>query len=94
MFKAHGFCLLSHKTNVKNWNTDKANSDNEITNIYKTEIDELLKTGLYGDDSDHDKILEVIQPNQVLMRGRGTAVNAYAMGVHQDFGTNDTEFAN
>jgi hypothetical protein len=28
----------------------------------------------------------------VLRRGRGTKVNAYANGVHQDFGTNAEEF--
>ncbi len=28
----------------------------------------------------------------VLRRGRGTAVNFYATGVHQDYGVNPTEF--
>ena len=27
-FKEHGFCLLHHKTNVKEWNVDYANTDN------------------------------------------------------------------
>jgi hypothetical protein len=42
-YKAHGFCLLQHKTNVKEWNIDYGNSDNDITKIYHAEIDALLK---------------------------------------------------
>jgi hypothetical protein len=33
-FKKHGFCLLNHKTNVKEWNADWRNKDNDITKFY------------------------------------------------------------
>ena len=33
-FEEYGFCLLKHKTAVKEWNTKMENVDNDIVNVY------------------------------------------------------------
>jgi hypothetical protein len=56
-FKEFGFCLLQHKTNVKEWNTDYFSTDNDVINTYHGEIDELLRSQVYKND--YDKILDI-----------------------------------
>lgn len=89
-FKDFGFCLVQHKTQVKDWNTDYLSTDNEVCNIYQKEVDDLLKNHVYN--GQYDKILDVKQPPAVLRRGPQTAIKAYAKGVHQDYGANPAEF--
>ena len=56
-FKEFGFCLLQHKSNVKEWCTDFMSTDNDITKFYHSEIDDLLRNQIYKDD--YDKILDL-----------------------------------
>ena len=90
-YKEHGFCLLQHHTEVKEWNTNYMKFDAEVSTIYHKEIENLVKTQLYPADS--DKILNIDQPAAVIRRGRDIPNNDYAGFVHQDYGTNPTEFA-
>jgi len=46
-FKEKGFALLKNPTKVKEWNDDANNFDNDLTNIYHKEVDELLRTQLF-----------------------------------------------
>lgn len=85
-FKEHGFCLLNHKTEVKDWNDDYLKFVSDITNIYWKETEDLLKEqvftgGEYGD------VQQVHKYPVVLRRGKGQKVPVYANGIHQDFGT-------
>ena len=43
-FKEKGFALLSHKSQVKEWNADNDNHDNDLTKFYHNEVDELLRS--------------------------------------------------
>jgi activator of HSP90 ATPase len=86
-FEKHGFVLLRHETKVKEWNTDYAKEDSEITTIYHDEVEELIKTKIYPEGK---QIIN--QANAVLHRGRGTATNKYANGVHQDYGFTVEDF--
>jgi len=49
-WKDHGFCLLSHKTKVTEWNEDYTNLTSEITTIYKDEIEGLIRNDIYPQD--------------------------------------------
>ena len=56
MFEKHGFCLLQHKTAVKEWNSDYAKLDTDVTNIYHDEILNLLENEVFkGQNIDCDK---------------------------------------
>jgi len=49
-WKDHGFCLLSHKTKVTEWNEDYTNLTSEITTIYKDEIEGLIRNDIFPQD--------------------------------------------
>lgn len=82
-FKEHGFVLLNKKTMVKEWNTDHAKADTDITSHYHGEVDEMIRTQLYKEDANIKKIQ---QANAVLRRGKNSDINFYALGIHQDYG--------
>jgi len=51
-FREHGFALIDSKTKVKEWNTDYFSVDNDITNFYHKEIEQIVRTQLYPGDLD------------------------------------------
>jgi hypothetical protein len=69
----HGFVLLPHPTEVKDW-------DSEVAGVYLPEIDRLVRERLLP-----GRRVE-IGTAPLLRRGRGTAVPFYADGVHSDGG--------
>lgn len=69
----HGFVLLSHPTQVRDW-------DNEVAGVYHPEIDRLIRQRLMP-----GRRIQ-IAPAPLLRRGRGTATPFYANGVHSDGG--------
>ena len=83
MFEKHGFCLLQHKTAVKEWNGDYSNLDSDVSNIYHDEIINLLEKEVFkGHNINVTK--EGLAP-AVLQRG-GIGTKMFAFGVHNDYG--------
>jgi hypothetical protein len=72
-FAEHGFVLLPHVTQVRDW-------DAEIP-LYNQEIEAAIRERLFP-----RRRVEVQQGGPPLRRGRGTAVPFYAEGVHSDGG--------
>lgn len=70
---------------MKDWNTDHAKTDTEITKIYHNEIDGLIRNELYP-SAEYGDILKIDQMNAVLTRGKGQSVPFYGAGIHQDYG--------
>lgn len=81
-FEQHGFVLVKAPTKVKIWNEDYESEDNEITNIYHNEIDDILRNEVYPPGTIFNAI---DQDKFVLKRGPESKNNFYASGVHQDF---------
>lgn len=71
-FQRHGFVLLSHGTQVEDW-------DSDVGPIYLSEVEALIRERLLP-----GRRLEVQQRPNLLRRGRGTATPQYANGVHSD----------
>ena len=69
----HGFVLLTHPTEVKDW-------DSEVADVYLPEVDRLVRERLLP-----GRRIE-IGAAPLLRRGRGTATPFYATGVHSDGG--------
>jgi hypothetical protein len=69
----HGFVLLQHPTEVKDWNSQDAD-------VYRAEIETLVRERLLP-----GRRME-ITPVPLVRRGRGTATPFYADGVHSDGG--------
>lgn len=84
MFEKHGFCLLNHKSAVKDWNGDYANTNNDITNIYQDEVIGLIKNEVFKGYNVNSDIKEGMAP-AVLRRGEG-GTKMLVFGVHNDYG--------
>lgn len=41
-FQKYGFILMKFPSDVLSWNTDPLNEDNDITNFYHAEVEEML----------------------------------------------------
>lgn len=78
-FWNHSFCCLSHKSQVQDWN-----NSNEIRDIYKPELRNLIQNVLLSDYN----IIEIDAPNSVTKRGiKGVGIGEqYGIGVHCDWG--------
>ena len=81
-FEAHGFALLRHATQVRDW-------DRDVADIYLAEIETIIRTSLLP-----GRRLEVQQGPFLLRRGRDTSTPFYANAVHQDHGLTPADFAN
>ncbi len=81
-FEKHGFVLVRAPTKVTNWNEDYENDDNDITNIYHKEIEDVLRNEVYPPGT---KFTAIDQDNAVLKRGPQSKNNFYGSGVHQDY---------
>ena len=93
-FQQYGFCLLNHKTEVQEWNTDYKNSDNDIVNIYQEEIKALIREQVFPPSSCSEEIADFKLENSVLTRGKDQSVSFYATAIHQDYGQGYEEYAN
>jgi len=80
-FAEHGFVLLPHATQVRDWDAD-------IASIYKPEIEAAVRERLFP-----GRRVEIEQGGPPLRRGRGTAVPFYAEGVHSDGGIGADDYA-
>ena len=72
-FAAHGFALLPHATQVRDW-------DRDVANFYLAEIEAVIRERLLP-----GRRLEIQQVPFLIRRGRGTSTPFYANGVHQDY---------
>ncbi len=102
-FAKHGFVLLAHESQVKNWDSgafgqsdtiQAGNRDvglptgeNEIEKYYMREVEDLIRTVLLP-----GRNLWINQPNMVLRRGANTAHPYYGFGVHNDYGVTADDF--
>ena len=87
-FDAHGFVLLPHETEVRDWDVDPARSaDSEVVRLYYPEIEKLVRERLYP-----GKSIDVHQWSPPLRRGRDTLTPQYANGVHSDYGVTPEDF--
>ena len=73
-FARHGFVLLPHPTQVRDW-------DRDVASVYLAEIERVIRERLLP-----GRRVEVQQVPSLLRRGRGTSVPFYAEGVHSDGG--------
>lgn len=80
-FAAHGFVLLPHATQVRDWDTD-------VASVYLPEIDMIVRERLLP-----GRRVEIEQFPNILRRGRDTAVPFYADGVHSDGGIGPDDYA-
>jgi hypothetical protein len=71
-FGAHGFVLLPHASEVRDW-------DKDVAALYLPEIEAIIRRRLLP-----GRRVEVQQGPFLLRRGRDTATPFYANGVHQD----------
>jgi len=71
-FADHGFVLLPHATEVRDW-------DQDISSIYVGEIDRIIRDRLLP-----GRRIEIQQTGRLLRRGRDTTTPFYASGVHSD----------
>lgn len=90
-FKEHGFVLLNKPTNCRDWNTDYAKFDSDVSTIYRQEIDDLIRNELFDSETKFDNIIFV---PAVLRRGRKSNINFYAHGIHQDYGSTPEDWDN
>jgi hypothetical protein len=87
-FDEHGFVLLDHATQVRDWDADAASPDtSEVVRLYYPEIDALIRERLLP-----GKRLDVRQWSPPLRRGRETSNPQYATGVHSDYGLRPEDF--
>lgn len=102
-FAKHGFVLLSHESQVQNWdsgafgqsdtfqveNRDKVvpTGENEVEKYYMQEVEDLIRSVLLPGRS-----LRINQPNMVLRRGTNTAHPFYGLNVHNDYGITADDF--
>ena len=102
-FARHGFVLLSHQSQVQNWDSgafgqsdtievgdrDKVQptGENEIEKFYMQEVEDLIRNILLP-----GRNLRINQPNMVLRRGTNTAHPFYGLGVHNDYGITADDF--
>lgn len=77
---------------MRGWNTDDKNDNNDITNIYYKEIEDLFHNELYP-SPDYGDIKLIKQHCAVLTRGKDQKVKFYANGVHQDYGLSEHEYS-
>ena len=70
-FAEDGFVLLSHATNVRDW-------DNDIERVYLPEIEAIVRNRLFPGQR-----VEIQQRASLVRRGRGTS-HPYAGGIHSD----------
>ena len=80
-FDAHGFVLLPHATQVRDWDTD-------VAAVYLPEIDAVIRDRLLP-----GRRVEIEQYPSLLRRGRDTATPFYAEGVHSDGGIGVDDYA-
>jgi hypothetical protein len=80
-FAAHGFVLLPHATQVRDWDAD-------VASIYLPEIDAVVHERLLP-----GRRVEIEQYPSLLRRGRDTAAPFYAEGVHSDGGIGPDDYA-
>lgn len=73
-FEAHGFVLLPHASQVRDW-------DKDVATLYLAEIQSLIRTRLLP-----GRRIEIQQGPTLVRRGCGTGTPFYAEGVHQDHG--------
>ena len=81
-FEEHGFVLLQAPTRVNNWNQDHSRIDTDITNIYHSEVEALIREQLFPRGTEFHSIN---QQHAVLRRGPNSQNNFYGSGVHQDY---------
>lgn len=102
-FAKHGFVLLSHESQVKNWDSGafgqsdtiqvgnrdavQPTGENEVEKYYMHEVEELIRGVLLP-----GRNLRINQPNMVLRRGTNTAHPFYGLGVHNDYGVTADDF--
>jgi hypothetical protein len=89
VFERHGFVLLAHRTAVADWSVDPAlpPAATPVARTYFPEIEALIRERLLP-----GRAIMVQQYAPPLRRGRDTAIPAYAMGVHQDYGLTAEDF--
>ena len=67
------------------WNTDHKDHNSQITNIYHTELKNIINSTLLP----NTKVKRIDPPHAVNMRGpsgaSGKMLEAYAGGIHQDY---------
>ena len=80
-FAAHGFVLLQHPTEVRDW-------DGDVARVYLPEIEAVIREQLLP-----GRRLEVEQYPSLLRRGRDTPVPFYAEGIHSDGGLDVEDYA-
>jgi hypothetical protein len=80
-FDAHGFALLPHASQVRDW-------DGDVATLYLPEIAAIIRERLLP-----GRRVEVQQGPFLLRRGRDTSTPFYANGVHQDHGLTADDYA-
>jgi hypothetical protein len=80
-FAEHGFVLLPHATEVRDW-------DKDVESVYLPEIEAVIRGRLFP----HRRV-EVPQFPSLLRRGRDTPNPFYAEGVHSDGGLDADDYA-
>jgi len=83
----HGFVLLPHRSAVNDWESGGTTpfERNEIARIYLPEIEAIVRTRLLP-----GLALEVDQAPFIVRRGPGA--NAYATGIHNDYGLRPDDY--
>ena len=87
-FEEHGFVLLSHESEVQDWDIDPSQPemDQEAARVYGPEAESLIRSRLLP-----GRKVE-IQQGAPQRRGPGTATPFYAGAVHQDYGLRPEDF--
>lgn len=102
-FQKHGFVLLPHESQVRDWDSGaygqtntvepgnrhkpQPQGENEVEKYYMAEVQSLIENALLP----HKKV-SIQQPNMVVRRGLETANPYYGTGVHNDYGITADDF--
>lgn len=87
-FAEHGFVLLPHTSDVRDWEPDlAAPHTSDIGRIYVREIEAIIRNRLFPKQR-----IEIQQAPFLLRRGRDTQNPGYANGVHSDAGLNVDDY--
>ncbi len=100
-FKKHGFVLLNHESEVRNWDSgslpatdaigdgsvDLKSGENEIEQYYISEIDDIIRHTLLPGEP-----VEIQQANMLLRRGKNTPNPFFGLVVHNDYGMMADDF--
>lgn len=90
LFHEHGFVLLPHASEVRDWDADAMTTppdQNDIARFYLPEVEAMIRDRLLpGVD------VQLLQTPGLLRRGPGTPAPFYAQGVHADHGVTADDY--